>query len=1337
MKSKRWLYPLLLLGTIASLAGAEPADEAMERFKRGVFDLPTLMEVLPRLADPAQRATIRSTITESNQAPRSELVSLLGHPLLAVRLGALEILEEMAGGDFSYNPWTPADSPENTTAIARWQVWAKDPGNPPGKGIFSDDQRRSYLQDILGDDADKAMRARRMLEAEGLSAVGFLETFLAHTPALGEGHRARVREAQYQITLSRQLGDQAAVNARQLAFGSRDQILSALTTVRDAGTLALPILRDFISNPDPLVRESAIDSLLVAGGEPAVEIVGPFLKVETDVNVIHGALRRLKDVPGAKTTELVATFLNHPDEDLLISAIQTSLTLSGDADDRSSSSSAKPPAPADKPVLAALTDKRWRVRAAALEYVAKRSLSAARESCLTLLDDPDDFVRFAAIKAISTLGAREALPKLKAMFLKDESMAGPIMEVYGALNQTPDAEILNHLDAAAPETKLAALRAIESNRSLSSLALRYAADPNIDVACAALRDIAADSKNLTNNRNASVLVEALRSGSPPKVEAVLERLELPEDKGIDLRLFKMSDTSTPEEATALDPLYQAFELPGADDFVVPGTDKKKPNAAPTIPGASEELMRELIRRTTPETPPGDRFRAALNLAKAAKPEGYATLLRELASLTTAQKTAIAEGLGEPTIREAGPLLTALMRDPVSEVRAGGAAAAMGNDDVPYFSNLVLEEIIRPGTSLEAHEVYDYHFESISRSQKPGAAMRKWSTTVLESADAKVPLKVLATIALSQNPQAAGVAALEKSTSSPSPLLRRAAWRALLTAKPARAAASADAILADAEARVRMVLPVSLDPSRSDWMHYFSDLHVVPDHNWSSSSSKPKLPEPLKIRLSEIAAKDPAPVVRFEAAFALLKQGAKIDPDELAALIPTLPKEVDARRRLGYWLSQNAQRATPGLRPLLAVIDTSHVEAKNLKLLNDRVNPAPKGGFATFASLADAETIKPAGDLLTPEAAPTRPVERKSLAAVYFFKPGCPECARVKEYLATLRKDFPSIDIHEHNILESAGTLYNQALCNRFQVPSAKHTLAPAIFTQAGFVIRDDISPRSLAELFTKTMSLAQDDGWMAIGAAETKAADRAVVERYSAFTLPIVAGAGLLDGVNPCAFATIIFFLSYLQIARRTPREMLMVGGAFISAVFITYFAAGLVLYQTLAALTERFSGIQKWMNLGFGALAILAALLSFRDAWRAHQGRMGEMTLQLPGFMKDRIRGVIRTGAKARNFVIAAFLAGIVISLLELACTGQVYAPIIYQIQQGKLDAVGWLAIYNVAFILPLIAIFLLAYGGLRSETLLAIQKKHTAAVKIGLGILFIVLAVMILAGQKWLSLK
>ncbi|MGF1655598.1 MAG: hypothetical protein ACFCU3_01325 [Verrucomicrobiales bacterium] len=57
--------------------------------------------------------------------------------------------------------------------------------------------------------------------------------------------------------------------------------------------------------------------------------------------------------------------------------------------------------------------------------------------------------------------------------------------------------------------------------------------------------------------------------------------------------------------------------------------------------------------------------------------------------------------------------------------------------------------------------------------------------------------------------------------------------------------------------------------------------------------------------------------------------------------------------------------------------------------------------------------------------------------------------------------------------------------------------------------------------------------------------------------LDLVVAAGLLDGLNPCAFATIIFLLSYLQVARKSGREILQIGVAYILGVFCTYFALG------------------------------------------------------------------------------------------------------------------------------------------------------------------------------------
>ena len=1304
-------------------------DDAFERFRHGTLDLATLAEVLPRLSNKELRPIIRATVLEAKAPPRADLVALLKHPTLAVRLGALELLEELAGGDLAFNPWTPAESPDNLAALTRWQAWAGAAADAPRTGsLFSDEQRRSYLRDLLAEDIDKATRARRMLEAEGFAAVGFLEAFLNATPTLPPGSRARIREAQYQITLARQLGDQAADTARQLAFGSRDQLLSALATVRSAGSLALPILRDFIIHPDPLVRETAIDALLVSGGEPAVAILAPLLATEPDVNVIHGALRRLKDIPGPETEKLVGTFLTHADEDLLISAIQTSLTLSGDNKRYSSGPKKKSPT-TDPAVLQALSDPRWRVRATALEYVAKRKVTAAKETCLTLLEDPDEFVRFAAIKAIVALEAKEALPKLKAMFLTNPAMAGPVIEGYGALNQPLDAEILAKLDAAPPEARLAALRSTASGKSHDSLALRYATDANLDIACAALRLIASDEATLKNNKYASVVVAALRSNIPEKTAAILERLDLPSasSKRLDPLLMEtLNSVGKSGEPTALDPLYDAFLLPGKDAL----TGRGEP-ATPNIPAAQAELIREIAKRCTPDTPAGLRFSAAVNLAKADQTEGYAALLRDLPAQTTAQKIAICDGLHSPSSRAAIPLLAALLRDPVSEVRSAAVACALSNEKAKALVTLVIEELGHPGSPLQPHEAYGHRFEYAARES--AAIFRPWCLSVLQARDCATPLRVLAIIAARHCANTPILEALKKHATSNDPKLRRAAWHALLCARPADLATSAAAIAKDPEAFVRAVLPDRAAKTENIWLHQFSDTQLSRETFSNYNEKQARLTDGVRDLLKRLAEQDPAPLVRFEAGFALIAQGVATDLDAFIALLPRLSKDSNAADRLTDWLENNAARATPALRPLLAVINPARIRPDKLQLLNSRISPTQAKGFATFASLAD-NAAKPAtkdAPVLTEEPAVAAPT-RSSLEVVFFYKPGCAECVKTKQFLSHLKSDFPLLKLTETNILESAGTVLNQALCDRFTVPSLKHSLTPAVFTQSGFVIGTDISPATLGKLMAQTMAESQDDTWCQLDAPEQLAAAKEVDRRYQAITLPIVLGGGLLDGINPCAFATIIFFLSYLQIARRSPREMLMVGAAFISAVFIAYLAAGLLLYQMLKQLNERFAGIQWWLNLGFGLLALLAAWLSLRDGLRARAGRLDAMTLQLPGFLKERIRGVIRSGARARNFVIAAFLSGLVISLLELACTGQVYAPIIYQIQKGRLDAVLWLVIYNLAFIAPLVVIFLLAYGGLRSETLVTFQKKHTFAVKLGLALLFLCLAFFIFFGAR-----
>ncbi|MCW1924569.1 HEAT repeat domain-containing protein [Luteolibacter arcticus] len=1337
------MKPLLLLLCAAfAVSAQEPVADAIKALKAEPPTAATLAKAVPLLADPAGRSSVRLTILSLEPFPSAELMNLLSHADLAVRLGALELLEEKAGGDFGFNPWNSPGSPENEGPLARWKQWTGEkPGTAGKRDLFGDEQRRSYLHDLLGNDSDKSARARRMLEADGLGAVGFLETFLSSSATLPTGSRAKVREAQYQIVLSRPLGPQAATTARQLAFGSRDQTLSALGTLRGAGLVALPILRDFLQHADPLVRETAIDAMLSAGGAQSLPVVAPVLTAETDVNVIHGALRRLKEIPGDASLKLAASFLSHEDEDLLVSAIQACLKLAGGSENDMmfSGSNRKPKlaegvqAEVNQAILKALSDPRWRVRTAALEFVAGRKVMEAKPRCVELLSDPDEFVRFSAIKAAAALGAEGAAEKLKEMFLSDPGMVGPVLEGYAALSKEPDAAMIEKLSAYPPDARLAAIRAAEADSDLSDIVIRFANDPDLDVSCAAIRFLSADADRVKTNEVASVLVSALRSNSPEKRAAALDRLALPPVSG------KQPDPTLQQalrlvgsdgEKTALDPLYDAFLKAAGQQAAAPAP------AVQVIPGAQAELMKALngIAAETSESS----FRAALCLARAGDPGGLGVLVSRLPQLSTAQRAAIAEQLYNPTRKEALDLLRLLLRDPIEEIRGAAAGSTLSNENAPAFLSMLLEELAAPGAKLQPQEIYSYHFESVARENKMVPTLRAWALSVLRDDKASHPLQVLALISLRQNfPASAAEPVLALAKGSSDRWVRRAAWHAMGTTGAAVFRQNLATLAGDPSPQVRAVLAEVSGRMDSAWMHRFDDTRAVRDSSWYSERTSRRLTPEAKSALEKMAATDPDENVRFESLFALLSHGQTIDAEAFAGLISRQPEETAASYRIADWMGENSSRIGPGLAPIAAALDTSTINSERMQTIIARLAPKEEGGgFASFAALvagAEAVAAAPQQTAVAEDDSEEKPA-RESLKVVYFFKPGCAECEKASQLLETVKADFPLLQVEKHNINETDGTVLNQALCSRFQVPSNKHTIAPAIFSQTGFLVREDIVPQALGGLLSATMSKTQDDSWSVIARPEIAAAQEVVQERFKALTLPVVLAAGLIDGINPCAFATIIFFLSYLQIARRTPREMLMVGAAFIIAVFLAYFLAGLVLHKVLAQMTDRIAGIKPWLDWIFGGLALVAAFLSFRDALKARAGKIDEMSLQLPGFLKDRIRGVIRTGARARRFVAGAFFAGLAISFLELACTGQVYAPIIYHIQQGRMDAVAWLLAYNLAFIVPLIVIFGLAFTGMTSNALIAFQTKHTFAVKVALGLVFVALAWVIVFGQQML---
>lgn len=364
-------------------------------------------------------------------------------------------------------------------------------------------------------------------------------------------------------------------------------------------------------------------------------------------------------------------------------------------------------------------------------------------------------------------------------------------------------------------------------------------------------------------------------------------------------------------------------------------------------------------------------------------------------------------------------------------------------------------------------------------------------------------------------------------------------------------------------------------------------------------------------------------------------------------------------------------------------------------------------LALYHNLSESSDFDGNGDIPTDRA----------IHITYFHKRGCQKCTRASEVLKRLKTEYPQVVVEmkyakeNRGLLEAMGALYN--------VPEVKRLTTPAVFIGEEYLL-DELHEARLEAIVGKYLSTGVASRLLE-AEEKTGEAESEIVKRFSAFGTLAVAGAGLLDGINPCAFATIVFFISYMGLVGRKRKEMLIAGGAFAAAVFATYLLIGMGALKFLSFLNE-FSVVAKCVYLLAAIGTFTLAFLSLYDAIKAKQGKVKEMSLQLPKSLKLRIHKVIREQTRTSGVIIGALVIGFAISALELVCTGQVYLPTItfvMGVEEMRGHALSYLVLYNLMFVTPLLVVFGFVYWGTTSIQLGGVLQRHLMPVKLGTGVL------------------
>jgi cytochrome c biogenesis protein CcdA len=216
-------------------------------------------------------------------------------------------------------------------------------------------------------------------------------------------------------------------------------------------------------------------------------------------------------------------------------------------------------------------------------------------------------------------------------------------------------------------------------------------------------------------------------------------------------------------------------------------------------------------------------------------------------------------------------------------------------------------------------------------------------------------------------------------------------------------------------------------------------------------------------------------------------------------------------------------------------------------------------------------------------------------------------------------------------------------------------------------------------------------------------------------TVPMIITAALIDGINPCAFAVLIFLLLSI-LSMESKRRILVVGSAYIGAVFVFYFLSGLGLFTLV-----QISGVSRWFSIIAAGLALAAGLLTLRDAFSSTAGPLMAIPVSTKGILDRYIK---------KSTIPAALVLGVLVGMFELPCTGGIYLAILSMLSGSMTLAAGipLLLLYNLVFVLPLVLILGIVYFGVAPEKLESWRVDKKRAIRVLMGLLMIGLGAFLL---------
>jgi len=263
----------------------------------------------------------------------------------------------------------------------------------------------------------------------------------------------------------------------------------------------------------------------------------------------------------------------------------------------------------------------------------------------------------------------------------------------------------------------------------------------------------------------------------------------------------------------------------------------------------------------------------------------------------------------------------------------------------------------------------------------------------------------------------------------------------------------------------------------------------------------------------------------------------------------------------------------------------------------------------------------------------------------------------------------------------------------------------ATFVDDGRIVLQGEPPRQVVDALLKTADLPKriliysDEGgdgsykaWAFVGPVQSYPSNTPISEyldwfaaNQASFSEPVknqqslllstVLLTGLVDGINPCAMAILLFFITFLFSIRKNRWAIAQMGLVYIAAVYVVYFLVGLGLLKVSGLAQGHWLG-----QVGAGLLILFGTVNLLNAVFPKFPIR-----LELPEIGKEGLKTWMY-----RATLPASLVLGTLMGLESFPCSGGPYVAILGLLgsQTEFWQGFGYLALYNLMFVLPLVVI-------------------------------------------------